>query len=106
MLWDIVVTDQFEAWLDALSVSDSNSAEQVVAAVEVLKEEGPNLSHKARFTQEEKVATTPWDSSKYVTPDNKDRINEHKDRMLPEIRAYRLREAREQQHLTQQQVIC
>jgi len=50
------------------------------------------------------VATTPWDSSKYITPDNKNRINDHKDRMLSEIRAYRLREAREQQHLTQQQV--
>jgi len=30
----------------------------------------------------ETVATTPWDSSKYITPDNKDRINDHKDRML------------------------
>ena len=50
MLWDIVVTDQFEGWLDApivfdqSSASDRNSAEQVVAAVEVLKEEGPLLS--------------------------------------------------------------
>jgi hypothetical protein len=25
VLWDIVVTDQFEAWLDALFVSDHNS---------------------------------------------------------------------------------
>jgi predicted XRE-type DNA-binding protein len=50
------------------------------------------------------VATTPWNSSKYTTPDNADRINDHKDRMLSEIRANRLREAHEQQHLSQQQV--
>jgi DNA-binding XRE family transcriptional regulator len=50
------------------------------------------------------MATKPWDSSKYINPENVERINAHMDQMLAEVRAYRLREAREQQHLTQQQV--
>lgn len=50
------------------------------------------------------MATKPWDSSKYITPENEERINVLKDQMLSQVRAYRLREAREHQHLTQQQV--
>lgn len=37
-------------------------------------------------------------------PVNEERVQEHKDRMLAQVRAHRLRELREQAHLTQAQV--
>ena len=37
-------------------------------------------------------------------PVNRERVDEHKERMLAEVRAYRLRELREQAGLTQQQL--
>lgn len=36
------------------------------------------------------MTTKPWDSSKYITPENKDRIEEHKDQMRSEIKPHRV----------------
>lgn len=43
MAWELYLTDQVDGWLDHLAASDRDSYEQVVAAIEVLAEVGPNL---------------------------------------------------------------
>jgi len=53
-----------------------------------------------------KPTTKSWEElrPKYVTPENEGRITEHALRMLTEVRAARLADARKQRHLTQADV--
>ena len=43
MAWEPYLTDEVDGCLDHLATSDRSSYEQVVAAIEVLAEVGPNL---------------------------------------------------------------
>lgn len=43
MAWELYLTDEVDGWLDRLAAGDWDSYKQVVAAIEVLAEVGPNL---------------------------------------------------------------
>lgn len=43
MAWELYLTHEVDGWLDQLAAEDWNSYEQVVAAIEVLAQVGPNL---------------------------------------------------------------
>jgi len=43
MTWDVRFTSDVESWLDELTVKQPDSAEQVVAAIDVLARVGPTL---------------------------------------------------------------
>jgi hypothetical protein len=43
MAWELYLTDEVDAWLDGLAVSDADSYAQVVAGIDVLADVGPSL---------------------------------------------------------------
>jgi hypothetical protein len=43
MAWELYLTVEVDSWLDQLAAEDWGSYEQVVAAIEVLAQVGPNL---------------------------------------------------------------
>lgn len=42
-VWEVYLTDEVNAWLDGLGLTDRQSYQQVVYAIEALAEAGPNL---------------------------------------------------------------
>jgi hypothetical protein len=42
-VWEVCLTDEVDRWLDELAVSDPDSHQQAVYAIEALAEGGPNL---------------------------------------------------------------
>lgn len=43
MEWELYLTDELDAWLNALAATDLDSYRQVVAGIEVLAQVGPSL---------------------------------------------------------------
>ena len=119
-MWSIDTT-LVDSWLDML---DDDSADQVLAALTILRDVGPALGrplvdavassrhrNMKQFRPGSKGRTRVRIVGKAfeerlasLTPERRANVEAHRQRMLAEVRAYRLRELREQRLLSQNEL--